>query len=186
MAVEDKTRMLIIHAAALVAFMYAFLFSRLGLAQSSRPCISYAPMSVMDEERQQHLNRIYNSTDTECVDMLRMRRPPFFQLCNVLRERLLLRDSVHSTVEEQVAMFIHIVGHNQCYRVVHQTFRRSIETVHRYFREVLYAIGELRQEVISVGGLIRQSARGDPSSRFIQGSQDQELNDNTRRRRVYT
>ncbi|KAK3118761.1 hypothetical protein QOZ80_9BG0706670 [Eleusine coracana subsp. coracana] len=35
-----------------------------------------------------------------------------------------------------------------CRRVIHQTWRRSIETISRYFREVLYAIGELRDEMI--------------------------------------
>jgi predicted chitinase len=51
-------------------------------------------------------------------------------------------------VEEQVAMFLHVVGHNQRFRVIHQNFRRSMETVSRYFREVLYAVGELRGEMI--------------------------------------
>jgi hypothetical protein len=51
-------------------------------------------------------------------------------------------------VEEQVAMFLHVVGHNQRFRVIHQTWRRSVETVSRYFKEVLYAIGELRKEMI--------------------------------------
>ena len=37
-------------------------------------------------------------------------------------------------------MFLHVVGHNQRFRVIHQNFRRSIETVSRYFREVLYAV----------------------------------------------
>jgi len=77
-----------------------------------------------------------------------MRRAPFFKLCQLLRERNLLTDSLHSCVEEQVAMFLHIVGHNQRFRVIHQNWRRSIETVHRYFKEVLYAIGELRQDMI--------------------------------------
>jgi predicted chitinase len=77
-----------------------------------------------------------------------MRRAPFFQLCNVLRARDLLSDSIHSSVEEQVAMFLHVVGHNQRFRVIHQSFVRSIETVSRYFREVLYAIGELRNDMI--------------------------------------
>lgn len=45
-------------------------------------------------------------------------------------------------------MFLHVVGHNQRFRVIHQNFRRSIETVSRYFRQVLYAIGELRDEMI--------------------------------------
>ena len=52
------------------------------------------------------------------------------------------------TIEEQVVMFLHVVGHNQRFRVVHQSFRRSIETVHRHFHQVLYAVGELRNEMI--------------------------------------
>jgi hypothetical protein len=52
-------------------------------------------------------------------------------------------------VEEQVAMFIHVVGHNQRFRVVHQSFMRSIETVSIIFHQVLYAIGELRADMIN-------------------------------------
>ena len=77
-----------------------------------------------------------------------MRRAPFFNLCNLLRDRNLLRDTINNTMEEQVAMFLYVVGHNHRFRVIHQTFRRSMETVSRYFREVLYAIGELRGEMI--------------------------------------
>ncbi|KAL6851471.1 hypothetical protein ACP4OV_020404 [Aristida adscensionis] len=83
-----------------------------------------------------------------CVNLLRMRRAPFFQLCDLFRTRGLLRDTIHNTIEEQVAMFLHMVGHNQRFRVVDVTFRRSIETISRYFKEVLYAIGELRDEMI--------------------------------------
>jgi len=54
----------------------------------------------------------------------------FFRLCN------LLRDTINFCVEEQVAMFLHIVSHNQRFRVIHQNWRRSIETVHRHFKEV--------------------------------------------------
>lgn len=80
--------------------------------------------------------------------MLRMRRAPFFRLCNLLRGKDLLRDTIHSSVEEQLAMFLHVVGHNQRFRVIHQSWRRSVETVSRHFKEVLYAIGELRHEII--------------------------------------
>jgi predicted chitinase len=52
------------------------------------------------------------------------------------------------TMEEQVAMFLHVVGHNQRFRVVHQSFRRSIKTVHRHFHQVPYAVGKLRNEMI--------------------------------------
>ncbi|XP_051202014.1 protein ALP1-like [Lolium perenne] len=45
-------------------------------------------------------------------------------------------------------MFLHVVGHNQRFRVIHNTFRRSTETIFRYFQQVLYAIGELISEMI--------------------------------------
>ena len=45
-------------------------------------------------------------------------------------------------------MFLHVVGHNQRFRVVHQSLRRSIETVHRHFNQILYAVDELRSEII--------------------------------------
>jgi hypothetical protein len=45
-------------------------------------------------------------------------------------------------------MFLHVVGHNQRFRVVHQSFRRSIETVSRVFHQVFYAVGGLRTEMI--------------------------------------
>ncbi|XP_072150119.1 protein ALP1-like [Setaria viridis] len=139
MGLEDKRRMLIIHAAALVAAM----------------------------KGKKNLDRIYNCNDVECVNMLRMRRAPFFRLCNLLRGRDLLRDTIHSSVEEQVAMFLHVVGHNQRFRVIHQSWRRSVETVSRHFKEVLYAIGELRHEIIKAPSTetplkIRNSSRWYP------------------------
>jgi hypothetical protein len=62
-------------------------------------------------------------------------------------------DSINASVEEQVSMFLHVVGHNQRYKVVHQSFRMSIETVHRHFHQVLYAVGEFRSEMIKPPGL---------------------------------
>src|SRR5687767_10323667 len=132
----EQRRMLVIKAAAFVSVIYAYFMSRLRVAHNSQTRITYAPMSAMDEERQANLNKNFNGNDIECVNMLRMRRAPFFNLCNLLRDRNLLRDTINSTVEEQVAMFLHVVGHNQRFRVIHQTFRRSMKTVSRYFREV--------------------------------------------------
>jgi hypothetical protein len=91
---------------------------------------------------------MFLSDDLHCVNLLRMRRAPFFQLCNLFWDRVLLRDSINSTIEEQVAMFLHVVGHNQRFKVIEMTFRRSKETISRYFQEVLYAVGELHNEMI--------------------------------------
>jgi hypothetical protein len=99
------------------------------------------------QERIANLNFIYNMNDVEVVQMLRMRRAPFYELVKRFRERGLLQDSIHTCVENQGVMFLHVVGHKR-FGVMHNTFRRSIETISRYFNRVLYAIRELRQEMI--------------------------------------
>ena len=140
-------------AAAMVVVMVAFLFSRVKRLRGEDEPIVYGPRAIADEHRRKNLDLIYNSTDKECIAMLRMSRAPFFALCNMFRQRGLALDSINASVEEQVSTFLHIVGHNQRFRVVHLSFRRSIETVHRHFHQVLYAVGELRSEMTKPPGL---------------------------------
>ena len=95
-----------------------------------------------------NLNYIYNCNDIEALWMLRMKRAPFARLVQTFRSKGLLEDSIHTSVDEKLAMFLHIVGHNQRFRVTHNTFRKSMETISRYFKQVLYVVGELRGEMI--------------------------------------
>jgi hypothetical protein len=100
-------------------------------------------MLARDQERIANLNFIY------IIQIIRTRKAPFYELVKRFRERGLLQDSIRTCVEKQAAMFfLHIVGHNQKFRVMHNTFRRSIETIFHYFNQVLYVIGELKQEII--------------------------------------
>ena len=69
-------------------------------------------------------------------------------LYNLFRQRGLVLDSINASVEEQVAMFLHVVEHNQRFRVVYQSFIRSIKTVSRHFHQVLFVVGELRADLI--------------------------------------
>jgi hypothetical protein len=94
MNLAEQRRLLVIQAATFVSTVYAYLIARLRMARSSQPRMTYAPMSAMDLERQANLNLIYNCNDTECINMLCMRRTPFFNLCNPFRERHLLRDTI--------------------------------------------------------------------------------------------
>ena len=80
--------------------------------------------------------------------MLQMGKAPFAKLVETFRTRGLLKNSLHTGVGEQVAMFLHVVGHNQRFGVIHSRFRRSSETISRYFKQVLYAVGEMRGEMI--------------------------------------
>ena len=137
-----RRRRLIIRGTALVAVISAWLFVRFRLISRSRRGISYGPMSARDRQTANNLRIIYHSDDS------RMKRAPFFQLCDLFRNRGLLRDSINSQIEEQVAMFLLVIGHNQRFRVMKHTFRRSTETINRYFQEILYAVGELRFKMI--------------------------------------
>jgi hypothetical protein len=134
-------------AAGMVVVMVSFVVNRLRRI-SEEETIPYGPRTEAEKHRQSTLQMMYNYNDVECIAMLRMKRVPFFSLCNLLRSRKLVLETVGCPVEEQVAMFIHVVGHNQRFRVVHQSFRRSIETVSRIFHQVLYVIGELRADMI--------------------------------------
>ena len=85
------------------------------------------------------------------------------QACRDLQEQGVLQDNINTGVEEQVAMFLHVVGHNQRFRVIHNTFRRSMDTISRYFKQVLFAVGELRGEMIRrPSGQTPPKIRGSP------------------------
>jgi hypothetical protein len=134
---SDSREMIRKQATALVVVLVAFVSSRL---KRKRPSHGTEPNPLLlairaeaEQHRQQTLNAIYNSTDIECFSMLRMTRTSFFSLCNLFRQRSLIGGRDGCSVEEQVVMFLHVVGHNLRVRVVHQSFRRSIEIVHRHF-----------------------------------------------------
>jgi len=63
--------------ATVVAVLCTWMLVR--LRTRSRPSITYGPMSARDDERQHNLSFIYQSSDTQCVELLRMARAPFFQ-----------------------------------------------------------------------------------------------------------
>ncbi|KAK2450637.1 hypothetical protein QL285_009750 [Trifolium repens] len=58
------------------------------------------------------------------------------------------QDTIRSTIEEQVAKFLHIIGHNVKNRTVSFVFNRSGETVSLHFHNVLHAILALGEEFL--------------------------------------
>jgi hypothetical protein len=120
----------------------------------SAPCVrifgsvAWYLVFLRHEIHRQNPNYIYNNNNVEVVNMLPMKRVPFNHLANTFRVRVLLQDSIHTCIEEQVAMFIHVVGHNHRFQVIHNTQRRSNGTIHQYINQVLYVIGELGGEMI--------------------------------------
>ena len=101
------------------ASMVSVVVSRIKRSRPEPDLLLYKLKTDSEQHRQQTLQAIYNSTDVECISMLRMRRAPLFSLCNLFRTRALVPKTTGCRVEEQVAMFLHVVGHNQRFMVVH-------------------------------------------------------------------
>ncbi|KAM0921183.1 hypothetical protein ACQ4PT_007073 [Festuca glaucescens] len=145
-----KRRLVLIRAAASLAssMVMQYVRSRLRKKGKKKEGIAYGPIVDRDEKRIDFLNNQIYKDDMTCQRTLRLTRASFFSLCQDLRERSLLRDTVHICIEEQVAMFLITVGHNLRNRDVAAIFNRSGEPVSRYFGLVLHAIGKLKDELI--------------------------------------
>ena len=72
-----RRRQMIRRGSALVVVLCVWAMVRFRRLYNSRPAITYGPLSARDEQRQRNLSFIYNSTDTHCVELLRMRMAPF-------------------------------------------------------------------------------------------------------------
>jgi len=72
----------------------------------------------------------------------------FMLLCHKLRGTGIVKDTIRSIVEEKVAKFLHIIGHNVKNRTVSFFFHHSDETVNRHFHNVLRAIISLEDEFL--------------------------------------
>nr|XP_043615701.1 uncharacterized protein LOC122587587 [Erigeron canadensis] len=88
---------------------------------------------------------VYQS-DITSVDTIRMTRLAFSKLCNLLEQKGGLRSSKHMLVDEQVAMFLHTLAHNEKNRIIINRFQRSGETISCYFKLVLDAVCRLHKE----------------------------------------
>ncbi|VAI18413.1 unnamed protein product [Triticum turgidum subsp. durum] len=110
----------------------------------------YGPLVQRDIYKTNVLIRLFDTSDATCIKQLRMTRAVFYKLCNRLRQKELLSDTFHVSVEEQVAMFLYMVGQHHTNSSVGFWFWRSSETVSRYFNIVLRAMGELARDLIYI------------------------------------
>ncbi|KAL9663708.1 hypothetical protein QQ045_019099 [Rhodiola kirilowii] len=91
-----------------------------------------------DYQRQILMGRLTMMEDEDCRNQLRMGKDAFCRLVHILRETGRLKDNCRSSVEEQVAKFLHIIGHNVRTRVMKFYVMRSSETP--YFKDCVGSI----------------------------------------------
>ncbi|XP_039117478.1 protein ALP1-like [Dioscorea cayenensis subsp. rotundata] len=143
-AVNERTRPL---AAAFttVIVIIVYLVEEMHV---TRPGRSKEPSIFRDLTRKRHMERILRGGQDYCVSYLRMDVGPFLHLSSIFRDKHLLVDSRHVSVEEQLAIFLHIVGHNTKNRIMRVEFLRSGETISRYFNNVLRAVCAIRDDFV--------------------------------------
>ena len=89
----------------------------------------------------------------------------FLKLCTIIRERSPLEDTRYICVEEMLATFLLIVGHNDRYCNVRQRFGRSHFATSRNFNNVLKALNTIApQMMVKPGSTVPSKIRG--STRF--------------------
>ncbi|XP_058072322.1 uncharacterized protein LOC131221170 [Magnolia sinica] len=110
--------------------------------------IAKEPRQYKGMERLQYVDEIIRGDDTSCISQLRMRRNTFFRLCNLMRKKGLLNDTRMICMEEQLAMFLHTLGHNATNRAIGSRFSHSGETVSRHFQRVLNAVVGLYPDLV--------------------------------------
>ncbi|XP_060961641.1 protein ALP1-like [Cannabis sativa] len=97
----------------------------------------------------EYVMEVLHGHESRCYDLFRMDKDVFILFCGVLKEKNLLRNSRYLSVEEQVSMFLFVVGHNERHRVVAERFQHSTSTISEYFRKVLRAVCRLSKELIT-------------------------------------
>ena len=137
-------------ALAFLVLLLALWWRNKNHKRSTAKGIKYAPLVQRDIWRSSELIRLIDTSDRICMRELRMSRPVFYKLCARLRERGLIVDTLHVSVEEQLAMFLKIVGQYHTHSSVAIAMWRSGWTVSTYFNAVLRAIVKLAPELIYV------------------------------------
>ena len=79
---------------------------------------------VRQESREAFIRRLIND-DVACVEQLRMDTNTFRVLCSLLRVEVRLKEDGLVSIEEQIAMFLHILAHHAKNRVIKFKFQRS-------------------------------------------------------------
>ncbi|KAK5770448.1 hypothetical protein PVK06_046598 [Gossypium arboreum] len=84
-----------------------------------------------------YVKKLVYASDETYIEQVRMNRIKFFKLCEMLQALGGLKSSRNMFVDEQVAMFLHIISYHLKNRVIKYHFNRSGETISRSFHNVL-------------------------------------------------
>ncbi|KAJ6697583.1 hypothetical protein OIU85_003909 [Salix viminalis] len=68
------------------------------------------------------MSEVLDGPDDGCQEMFQMDKHVFHNLCGILKQRGMLRDTAGVMIEEQLTIFLNIIGHNERNRVIQERF----------------------------------------------------------------
>ncbi|KAL5142855.1 hypothetical protein HKD37_09G025955 [Glycine soja] len=98
------------------------------------------------------IDEVLNGQNECCLDNFRMDKHVFYKLCDILQAKGLLRHTNRIKIEEQLGIFMFIIGHNLRTRAVQELFRYSGETISRHFNNVLNAMMSISLDLFQPPG----------------------------------
>ncbi|KAJ6977017.1 hypothetical protein NC653_029025 [Populus alba x Populus x berolinensis] len=101
---------------------------------------NYMPKELSLPNGTKFVDEVLSGQSDHCLENFRMDKQAFYKLCDILHSKGLLRHTNRIKIEEQLAIFLFIIGHNLRTRAVQELFRYSGETISRHFNNVLNAI----------------------------------------------
>ncbi|KAL4590011.1 hypothetical protein LXL04_002929 [Taraxacum kok-saghyz] len=113
----------------------------------ARRPVTQRPYELLHLERKEYMHRLVYESDDTCLQQLRMNRTAFVKLCRMLEIDGKLKASRYLQIDEQVAIFLHVLAHHVKNRVVKFQFRRSGETVSKHFNNVVNAVIRLERKL---------------------------------------
>lgn len=115
---------------------------------------NYVPkeLSRLASNGAKFIDEVLNGQDELCLENLRMDKNVFYKLCDILQAQGLLRHTNRIKIEEQLGIFMFIIGHNVRTRAVQELFRYSGETISRHFNNVLNAIMSISRDYFQPPG----------------------------------
>lgn len=144
---EELVSVLLIHLQTIEHIYFLLLFI-ISVALSRRPnnrTTGWARHSLARHRlRSLNLHWIAFANDLQCVENCRMDRRAFYKLCGLLATHGQLKETRNMTIEEMVATFLYIIGHDEKYRVIKRQLMRSKETISRQFHAVLNSVLRLQ------------------------------------------
>ncbi|XP_020249197.1 uncharacterized protein LOC109826581 [Asparagus officinalis] len=149
----------------IIMVVVSFIVAAIGAWYYTKHMVKESSRTHEEEDERTYLrkswirNLICNANN--CVEQLRMNPQAFKRLCDVLCTRGGLVASRNVTIEEIVAMFLHILAHNVKNRTSKTDFYRSNETISRQFHKVL-------QAVMKIGSLYIKQEYTNPNERDIE------------------